>query len=304
MTEPVMQPKVRLVEPKVPEELSVYEEFAKLLPAWSVRTALLSKHPRHLYNYMRFDSGSSDCLRNLGTMLVDSNFYLTDPAQFNDPFEFKNQLVIGSDDELRSFFGPVVDDTYPKQRLTPGEREAHIAEMIRAVKADPHGIFGALFETHIHGVHCFTPDGKHPLMWSHYADSHKGICLQFRTSFDVRTFLAALPVDYCDEFPKYRIPEAPQEDAIAMTMRKGTAWSYEGERRIVLSAIASRLLPFAPRALTGIILGTRFSPQHLPAIEELLRERESRGLPSVQIYEAKAEKTAYRLNVRKYHQPA
>jgi len=70
-------------------------------------------------------------------MLVDSKFFLTDPAQFNDPFEFKNQLIIGSDEELRSFFGPVVDDTYPEQRLTPGEREAHIVEMVRAVKLIP-----------------------------------------------------------------------------------------------------------------------------------------------------------------------
>ena len=30
-----------------------------------------------------------------------------------------------------------------------------------------------------YGLHCFSKDWKSPLLWSHYADNHRGICLVF-----------------------------------------------------------------------------------------------------------------------------
>lgn len=301
MNEPVMIPKLKLTAPELPPFLTEYAAIAKKMPSWGVRTALMGFYPRHLYNYLRFDSGSKDSLRNLSTMLVDSNLYLTDPADFNDPFEFKNRLVLDDDEVLKRFFSDILSVTYPNHRRSAAAQEALIDALVDQVKTDAGKIFGALFETHSHGVHCFTPEPKNQLMWSHYADSHRGICLQFRTSYDVPTFLAAGAVDYCDDFPDFHIPTAPQIETVAMMMRKGTSWSYEKERRIAMLAINSRLLPFEPRALTGLILGSRFPEKHLPAIQQMLRQRIERGLPPVQLYQAEAEKTAYRLIVRKFN---
>lgn len=294
-----MRPKLKLSTPALPEVLSKYDEIARKLPSWAVRSQVMSNYPRHLYNYLRFDSNATDSIRNVRTMLVDSNFYLTDPGSFNDPFEFKNRLVLDDDKTLRQFFEGIYRETHPNSVLSTGAMSALLDTMMRDIKADPPEIFGALFETHGHGVHCFTPDPKSQLMWSHYADSHRGICLQFRTSLDVPTFLAAGPVDYCDDFPDFHVPTAPQADTVAMMTRKGTVWSYEKERRITMLAINSRLLAFKPEALTGIILGSRFSDMHMPSIRQMLSERSERGLPSVRVYRAIAQPTAYMLSVRK-----
>ncbi|MFK3846653.1 DUF2971 domain-containing protein [Stenotrophomonas sp. NPDC078853] len=299
MDDPVLLPKLKLTAPELPPFLADYAAIAKKMPNWAVRAALMSQYPRHLYNYLRFDSASEESLRNLSTMLVDSNLYLNDPADFNDPFEFKNRLVLDDDEVLKHFFSVVHSVTHPNDTRSPSARDALIEELVAKVKTAPEQIFGVLFETHSHGVHCFTPEPKSQLMWSHYADSHRGICLQFRTSYDVPTFLAAGAVDYCDDFPDFHIPTAPQADTVAMMMRKGTSWSYEKERRIAMLAINSRLLSFEPRALTGLILGSRFPKKHLPAIQQMLAKRFDRGLPKVQLYQAEAQDTAYRLSVRK-----
>lgn len=301
MNKPVMLPKLKLSAPKLPAYFQDCAAVAKKLPSWVVRASIMQRHPRHLYNYLRFDSNSKESLRNLRTMLVDSKLYLSNPADFNDPFEFKNKLVLDDDEVLKRFFGDIFRRTHPNSGQSNAAQDALIETMVDKAKTEGGKIFGALFDTRSHGVHCFTPQPKSQLMWSHYADSHRGICLQFRTSFDVATFLAANPVDYCDDFPDFHLPTAPPTDTAAMMMRKGTCWSYEKERRIVMLAIAEpRLLPFEPKALTGLILGSRFPAQHLPAIKEMLNERTDRGLPTVQLYQAEAQKSAYRLTVRKF----
>ena len=48
-------------------------------------------------------------------------------------------------------------------------------------------------------IYCLTPIPNNILMWSHYADNHKGICLEFDTS--IRLFGTAREVDYRETYP-------------------------------------------------------------------------------------------------------
>lgn len=50
------------------------------------------------------------------------------------------------------------------------------------------------------GIYCFTKSEDNILMWSHYANEHKGICLEFDHS-DPDLFTAA-KVNYCCDYPK------------------------------------------------------------------------------------------------------
>jgi hypothetical protein len=51
------------------------------------------------------------------------------------------------------------------------------------------------------GVCCFTTDNRNPLMWSHYADGHKGFCLEFDTQKCKLLSEKLFPVTYSDEYP-------------------------------------------------------------------------------------------------------
>ncbi len=85
------------------------------------------------------------------------------------------------------------------------------------------------------GVICFSETWQNPVMWSHYADKHKGICL----GFDVPDQLA-MPVSY-SETP-LRIENASQltkkqlqaEFAARLLTLKFKDWCYERERRIFI----------------------------------------------------------------------
>lgn len=85
------------------------------------------------------------------------------------------------------------------------------------------------------GIVCFSERWKQPLMWGHYAEAHKGICLGFyvRTSeFRKMDYVAERPK--LDDFKKSYVGQLSEADIKAISMKKFNQWSYEAEwRRVV-----------------------------------------------------------------------
>ena len=86
-----------------------------------------------------------------------------------------------------------------------------------------------------YGVISFSEDYKSPLMWSHYADDHKGICLGFDVDendlIKVRYRKDRVKLDDKDRLTK--------KDALDIFAVKFNGWSYEKERRIIPALINS-----------------------------------------------------------------
>lgn len=293
----MIRPRAERRFPEPPEGTELLYRIAEALPAWQVRKEVLRGFPGKLYNYLRFDPTSEDSMRNVRTMLVDSKLYLSDPSDFNDPFEFQSRLVV-EQEEMANQVRIAFEELVAHGVRSEAERNECLPAVSAMIQRDPAAVFAEAFDTANHGVHCFAPAGKDLLMWSHYADSHKGICLQFTPANDVGVFRLAHPVEYCDEYPVVHIPTIPIADTVAMMMRKGTRWSYEAERRIAMIGINSRLMSFSSRALTGLILGCRFPDNHMPAVIRLLRERADSGGEPIKLYRATASRESYRLSVR------
>lgn len=83
-----------------------------------------------------------------------------------------------------------------------------------------------------HGLLCLSARWSHPLMWSHYADRHRGICL----GFDVAGSRFR-PVEYVSKrltleaLGLSRLEELREEHVIKLLFCKFYAWRYEGEYR-------------------------------------------------------------------------
>jgi Protein of unknown function (DUF2971) len=76
------------------------------------------------------------------------------------------------------------------------------------------------------GILCFTKDWGNPVLWSHYADGHRGICL----GFDVPAKGLLKPIQYVRERTSLPIP--PTFDAMdKLLFTKYSDWSYEKEWR-------------------------------------------------------------------------
>jgi Protein of unknown function (DUF2971) len=75
------------------------------------------------------------------------------------------------------------------------------------------------------GVLCFSVGWTNPVLWSHYADKHRGICLGFEV--DERRIK---PIQYVSERAEFQFP--PTEDSVGQLLfTKFRDWSYEEEMR-------------------------------------------------------------------------
>lgn len=105
------------------------------------------------------------------------------------------------------------------------------------------------------------------LMWAHYANSHKGFCIEY----DIDTLMNSLRLDMLDSVDKYsvkyndidintfareRAGKDPKETLLSF---KSPRWKYENEVRLVFDN--SGIKSYDPKALKSIYFGLKMSPK-------------------------------------------
>jgi hypothetical protein len=111
-----------------------------------------------------------------------------------------------------------------------------------------------------YGMLCFSSTYESPIMWSHYADRHKGICLIFEVLEE-----NIIPVNYLDKPKKIDLKEKKSItpiDVQSIISNKSNLWKYENECRI-FSSLDHQIYdngnffePFSDSLkLAGVILG-------------------------------------------------
>ena len=84
------------------------------------------------------------------------------------------------------------------------------------------------------GLTCLSAKNDDSLMWGHYANGHRGLCLEFDTSKE--PFTHARPVTYSSTVPLFssiKVLEGNVDDIVeALILTKHSSWSYENEWRI------------------------------------------------------------------------
>ena len=132
---------------------------------------------------------------------------------------------------------------------------------------------------------CFSTRCDSLLLWAHYADSHRGLCLEYELTND--EFRGQFfPVRYSNELPVLeaiaRFPEGSpnaghlhlridREAAIFLTKSKD--WAYEEEFRTIRFAqnpSAPGELGVLPGRLTGIYFGLRTASTVVTTVDRLL----------------------------------
>lgn len=92
------------------------------------------------------------------------------------------------------------------------------------------------FVNDAYGLLCLSTCWTHPMLWGHYAESHRGLCL----GFDVPDDGPFYPVRYVhdrptlQDFGRTRPEELDGDDLVKMLFSKFDAWAYESEYRGVV----------------------------------------------------------------------
>ena len=272
--------------------------------------------PTRLYKYRDLTARTLD-------MVVGDRLHFADPSTFNDPLDTRPSLDndVGVDGLGRILWmlteqrnaaemqaaadairlkGPKTTDLIEKR--SRGQADERMAE-IEYSAMDPefdteatlrYRIELELLQRYEKGIVSFAERDNCPLMWSHYGDQHRGICLGYsvperatgdvhRVAYDGARLVKASEVSAMLEGDD----EARARVDAAVMLRKAESWSYEREWRL----IGRRGNEDSPLELEEVIFGMKCKESAKYTIMKALECRDG----SVKFYEMREERGTFNL---------
>lgn len=187
-------------------------------------------------------------------LLFSGQIYLSDFESLNDPFE--GQIV----PQYKGITKEKVLNLYPCLKDMPDFDD--IDWQSDSVISYIREIFTPKIKENLkkYGVFCASSDCNNDLLWAHYADSHKGVCI----GFDAKKLEEISGYKILHVCPHNKRPEVEfsnngshyEEYIVKMLTTKSSAWEYEHEyRMIALNPEERKLCCFG--AIREIYLGCR-----------------------------------------------
>ena len=282
-----------------------------------------NKLPQKLYKYKRFDNTAIE-------MIVVDKVYFADPSEFNDPLDTRTSLDIDIDDDelerivrkfienrTRKLMGEAADTVGyrgPKtkahiERYSRREADVAMEEIQNGAEASDRSTEDAkrdhlryrieveLIQQYEKGLVPLAERATCPLMWSHYGDQHRGICVGYSVPADTKAGLHKVNYGGNRKVKASAVAamlndssDARSQVDQAVLLRKANSWRYEKEWRLV----GIRGLRNSPLELEEVIFGLRCKAWARYTIVKVLEDRQK----PVKFYEVREVEGSF--NLRKY----
>ena len=228
------------------------------------RPSSLFKYRPWLPQPQRQPDGSFKEINYTETLLREARFYCQGPRDFDDPHDSHTGAVpTGSDLDV---------DRFVQENMTPAivaMQRSGLTSLTQLGTVQTPEAKVAL--RHLAGqtarreyrILCLSAACDSELMWSFYADYHRGICLEFDGA--ERCFDGVEEVRYADVPPANRLNETRPLHANAL--EKSLAWQHQEEWRLFPD---SAHWPFPKSALKRVILGYRFPEFAFESLKQAL----------------------------------
>jgi len=274
-----------------------------MLLGWAEDTNMNT--PNSLYKYKSLSDEKRK--HHVREMFEDHVVWFSKRSDFNDPFElhFTPSFEATTDEKIEVF-------TLALQKKDPNlTDESARAEAMLAFSSLPAILEQweqkrlSLHERRLNekvGVFSLTEHKDDILMWSHYADEHRGICIEFRPAEEEhdKFYYQAHKVIYPkDNSPPllnfYYYRNNPGELAVKCLSTKALHWKYEGEWRIidVRNGPGKRSIPLG--LISSVILGCRIESSDRDFIMKIA----SCYPTPVTIYQARIKSGYYELEIER-----
>ncbi|MBX3482404.1 DUF2971 domain-containing protein [Phenylobacterium sp.] len=275
--------------------------------------------PRRIYKYRAFSALSLE-------MLVEDKLFFADPSTFNDPLDakpsFETDLPVPDlEGVLRKLVERRVTDEMQsaarKIRYRGPRTVEHIEKHARRAAEDlladirynatnpDYEIVDPLqylLGEHVHqevirrydrGIVSFAKRANCPLMWSHYGDQHRGVCIGYSAPADVKLEPVAYGGDRSVRASIVKAmvdgdAEAARRVDDAVLLKKARDWRYEREWRL----IGDRGLRDSPLELEEVVFGMRCPLAVQFAVAKALAERDR----AVKLYEVRQKRGTFLLH--------
>lgn len=232
-------------------------------------------------------------------MLFTKKAWYSKPDTFNDPFDCH-----------LNFDPHIPEDKYEKllrwqlkrERRSNSQIDADIKNLIPEsgiVNKDARRIIDGIAASTLDivksiGVLCLTETNVDVTMWAHYADNHKGLCLGFLISGDVRpekvTYVASAPIVNFSEL----FDDKSDDNEYKWIFSKHHGWRNEKEWRVVIPQ-GNQLWPIPGRIRT-VTFGLRMDESRREVIRQILEQD-----PDVQYSEATRNPDLLQLEIKELH---
>lgn len=173
-------------------------------------------------------------------------------------------------------------------------------------------------------VKCFSENWNNLLMWAHYADGGRGMCVEYNLTWlpnDDPVFRHLYPVHYTDQ--RYTSVDFSEDEEkikgqssgstqqkhwsermLAYHLVKSTEWAYEQEWRLVVPScevhypenvlkIENQLMPFA--CVSAVYLGCKMSQEKKNQIRDIVERINKKNSTSIEVKELMMKPKSYEL---------
>jgi len=223
----------------------------------------------YLYKYVTVN----DEFRNTERLLRNSEIRLNKPEEFNDPYDLKiSPRADLHENDLREWMKIQL-----QKRTFSSDEQAKIQHYLQFGNLqDPvfkNGIVAGALNGGIrtHGIYCLSLVWNSILMWSHYANKHKGICIRFSIDQDSEIAMYIAEVKYSADFPQLYINEEEYFDLFFKV--KYIEWQYEKEIRIIKPKAGGEFLTIGNNEIDAVIFGVNTSIKEMLDVMHWLKTR-------------------------------
>ncbi len=235
-----------------------------------------------LYKYAGINS-------NLFSALINNELWFSSPSDFNDPYDCNLNYDFSnvSEDQIYNYFNS------SQLKLNRTVTDEEIRTRAKFLFDNPNEcveIGKTIIQTAItpRGITCFSEQDDILLMWSHYANSHKGVCLTFDIERDKDFFNRIYQVEYPEAYPIFNPFTSDTAESLQLLLAtKSKEWAYEKEVRIIKTSdfhlLSRGLISFQSTALTEIKFGYKASDEDIKTVRNLVATK----YPHVKLYRSK-----------------
>jgi len=237
---------------------------------------------KHLYHYQSFEKPE-----RIARIFTEGTLYFSRPRDFNDPWDCRpcfNKSALDDAEEYERTVRWFVQCGRKLNTSLPEDEHLRRESKLRTDRQFLENLIdqmGTEMDTAIQSqyrVYCLSTHPDSTLMWSHYAASCRGVCLEFTVHSDL--FCSALPVEYLRHYPKFSISSRDVDENLKPLLTKSDVWSYEDEFRLIASehpfefpdvpTTKGGFLPLPKEALTSVIVGAQMSSSDRETVRKLV----------------------------------
>ncbi|WP_051199612.1 DUF2971 domain-containing protein [Christiangramia echinicola] len=140
------------------------------------------------------------------------------------------------------------------------------------------------------GIYSLSKTYLDELLWAHYADSHKGFCIEYDLDLLIGSYKSfekfSFPVKYTKKPPEYGVRDINKTKTEQIVQKlagyKSRRWNYEEEYRIVTGFYGEH--PYNPDCLKSIYFGLNMEQSEKDLMMKELKGRNIQFYQIVQLY--------------------